>query len=412
MIRSICLAALAANVATHTLAGPLTPPPGAPSPTNLTLQEIEPRTPISSPTIINQPGSYYLTNNINTTSRGVEIQATGVILDLNGFTITGDGVGTTSEIGVLVSVSGNELPVVVKNGFVRNFTGDGVNTSSSNNTLVVENVHVVDCNSGIASLGPAQIRDCVVRNCAADGFRISSTGIGLIVGCIAESNGSDGFQLDNAVARDCVATNNADRGFNVSLDSLLIGCVATLNFNGFVASTGSTFKDCLAASNDVTGFTASTASSFTDCVARNNGDDGFIAANGVTFDGCTARQNGNQGFDAGAANVFTNCAAVNNAGDGFALNSDCRINFCVADNNGAGDATAAGIRGSSDCTIDSCTVTDNPTGIISGVGALVIRNTAAGNTTANYDIASSDHGAIVAPAGSFSTSNSFANISY
>ncbi len=393
-------------------AGPLDPPAGPISPTNKTLQEVEPRTPISSSTTITQPGSYYLTNDINTNFRGVEIEATGVTLDLNGFTINGDGVGTASEIGVLVSGADNELPVVIRNGFVRNFTGDGISTSNSDVPLVVHNVHVVDCLTGIDSVGPAQFVDCVVRNCAGDGFRISSSGIGLIARCVAEDNGSDGFQLDNAVARDCVATNNVDRGFTVSQDSLLIGCVATLNFNGFVASAGSTFKDCLAASNTVTGFTGSFSSSFTDCVARNNGDDGFIAGNGATFTGCTARLNGAAGFDAGTANVFTNCAAVNNDGDGFNLNSDCRINFCVADNNGSGGPTFAGIRGSSDCTIDSCTVTDNPTGIISGVGALVIRNAAAGNTTANYDIVNSDHGAIIAPAGVFNSSNSFANLSY
>ncbi len=41
--------------------GPLAPP-GAPAPTFKTLQQVEPRTPISAlPFTISQPGSYYLT---------------------------------------------------------------------------------------------------------------------------------------------------------------------------------------------------------------------------------------------------------------------------------------------------------------------------------------------------------------
>src|ERR1039457_4716258 len=45
--------------------GALTPPPGVPTPTMLTLSQVEPRTPISSvPFTITQPGSYYLTANV------------------------------------------------------------------------------------------------------------------------------------------------------------------------------------------------------------------------------------------------------------------------------------------------------------------------------------------------------------
>jgi hypothetical protein len=48
--------------------GSLTPP-GAPAPTMKTLQQVEPRTPISSaPFTISQPGSYYLTTNLTVTT--------------------------------------------------------------------------------------------------------------------------------------------------------------------------------------------------------------------------------------------------------------------------------------------------------------------------------------------------------
>ena len=71
--------------------GSLTPP-GAPAPTMKTLQQVEPRTPISAlPFTISNSGSYYLTANLTGAagSDGITILASDVTLDLNGFTMTG-----------------------------------------------------------------------------------------------------------------------------------------------------------------------------------------------------------------------------------------------------------------------------------------------------------------------------------
>src|SRR5437762_3077985 len=68
--------------------GPLTPP-GPPAPLFKTLQQIEPRTPISSaPFTISAPGSYYLTTNL-TGGTGITISANEVNLDLMGFRLVG-----------------------------------------------------------------------------------------------------------------------------------------------------------------------------------------------------------------------------------------------------------------------------------------------------------------------------------
>src|SRR5829696_8959048 len=77
-------------------------PSGPPTPSMKTLEQIEPRTVISSvPYTINQPGSYYLTNNLYGVSSdyGIQIFANNVTVDLNGFTLRGvtnafDGVVT------------------------------------------------------------------------------------------------------------------------------------------------------------------------------------------------------------------------------------------------------------------------------------------------------------------------------
>src|SRR5256885_12829047 len=92
--------------------GSLTPP-GAPAPTMKRVDEVEPRTNLqASPApagvdttnpnyqfVINQPGSYYLSANIAVTKpNGIQINADGVTLNLNGFQISrasgsgGDGI--------------------------------------------------------------------------------------------------------------------------------------------------------------------------------------------------------------------------------------------------------------------------------------------------------------------------------
>src|SRR5208337_2996715 len=92
LIASFALAALSTlnpQLSTCLAQGSLTPP-GAPAPTMITLSQIEPRTPISSaPFTITNPGSYYLTTNLTVSSgNGIIIAASGVTLDLSGFTIS------------------------------------------------------------------------------------------------------------------------------------------------------------------------------------------------------------------------------------------------------------------------------------------------------------------------------------
>ncbi len=129
--------------------GSLTPP-GVPAPTMKTLDELntavadvsdavglaEPRTPLveSSPGVtvypsgkieITQSGSYYLTSNLASTSDGVVITASGVTLDLMGFTLSGDR--GSSDKGVFLDGATNSPleNIVVKNGTVHNF-GEGI----------------------------------------------------------------------------------------------------------------------------------------------------------------------------------------------------------------------------------------------------------------------------------------------
>jgi hypothetical protein len=61
-----------------------------------TLNNVEPRTPISSlPYTISAAGSYYLTGNLTADANGILVDANNVTIDLAGFSLIGPGSGTS-----------------------------------------------------------------------------------------------------------------------------------------------------------------------------------------------------------------------------------------------------------------------------------------------------------------------------
>src|SRR5262245_42065885 len=104
-------------------------PPGPPAPSMKTLDQIEPRRPIASlPFNISQRGSYYLTGNLIGTAdnNGIGIFTSDVTIDLCGFTVRGVA---TSVNGIVAGVGNTNI--VVKNGIVRDWGGNGVELSQA-----------------------------------------------------------------------------------------------------------------------------------------------------------------------------------------------------------------------------------------------------------------------------------------
>ena len=79
----------------------------------------EGRIPIFVPTVINQPGSYFVSRPIASNVVIVSINASGVVLDLNGMTLTG-----TSDATSVIALAPGVGDVVIRNGrIVRGFRG-------------------------------------------------------------------------------------------------------------------------------------------------------------------------------------------------------------------------------------------------------------------------------------------------
>ncbi len=236
-------AALVFAITTHAQ-GPLSPP-GPPDVTMRALDELESRTPIESvPITIDEPGSYYLTGNLDAgADGGITIEADNVTVDLMGFTLSG-----TDLVGIFVA-SGVEN-TVVRNGAIEEFE-TGVQLEGSRNG-VYERLRVRDMTgrgfylraSGAGQLVAGNvIRDCLIANNGQDGIWFSAQLEGEITGNRIEDsviarnayNGaymlisSDSAMLDNQISGCTVVGNGTDEG-------------TTGRYGVYVWSSASTFR--------------------------------------------------------------------------------------------------------------------------------------------------------------------------
>ncbi|MFT3684510.1 MAG: right-handed parallel beta-helix repeat-containing protein [Phycisphaerales bacterium] len=234
---AITLAALAACGAVL-MAGPLSPPIGAVGPTMKTLDTVEPRIAISDATTpgnssyayaITQPGSYYLTGDVNAGQKiGIAVRAANVTIDLNGFNVTTeathDGAAAVwfNEDGTLAAPKG----FCIRNGTLK---GGGYCVLVMNASVGgrVENVAIV----GGPSTGIAVGQASIIKGCTVTGV---VNGIDALAGSIVE---------------DCTVNGVTSRGISVSAST-----VRNCTVRGMTGSSGSCIQargDCLIEGNNV-----------------------------------------------------------------------------------------------------------------------------------------------------------------
>lgn len=316
-----CLVAACSRVLAQ---GSLTPPLGAPSPTMKSLQQVEPRFPISYvPYSITNSGAYYLASNLTGTvgMDGITIIANDVDLDLGGFVLSGVP-GSGSGITTL----GNQSNIRIHNGTVRNWSIDGVGAGGFNNGQI-ELVNVTaNVSAGIRS-GPGS----TIINCSAS----YNYGIGIFAGA-------------NNLVKNCTSMGNFDYGIEALQGSSILDCVAGANTNAGI----------------------------------------FLAGTGGTISRNTARLNGGSGIAISTGGIVSDNLAYLNAGHGIFAGGNCTIVRNNSSTNGVGAGYGAGIYSSgNDNRIENNHLLSNDAGLdLDGTRNYVAGNTVQGNTD-NYDFA-------------------------
>ncbi|MBN1269712.1 MAG: right-handed parallel beta-helix repeat-containing protein [Kiritimatiellae bacterium] len=201
LIRSLVSAVLVLSFSlSSTLAqGPLGPP-GAPAPMFKTLHEVEPRTPVTNlPFTISQPGSYYFTTNLTGVSgdHGIDVQASDVTLDLNGFSLIG-ATGCWNGIRLL----SNQDRLIVRNGTVLNWPRNGIYAGDSSYCLfrdlqIISNGWESAVYDGLVLGDQSSAQDCVAALNSDDGILSKGTEA-YVKRCRAIGNRGNGLDVEKS----------------------------------------------------------------------------------------------------------------------------------------------------------------------------------------------------------------------
>lgn len=191
--------------------------------------------------VIAAPGSYYLVSNIigESNKAGVEIHASNVTVDLNGFVLSATGI-LSPGAGITIDEN-NYKGIEVKNGVITgwsagiDFDVDGIDEGGRADYVRLERLRVTgNQGAGVEAGMATTLTDSIIADNGDNGLLL---GGGSIVSRTATANNLNGIVLsDGSLASECTAVNNTFDGISV-LRGVVRGCVARVNGDEGIVAT-------------------------------------------------------------------------------------------------------------------------------------------------------------------------------
>jgi hypothetical protein len=231
----------------------------------------------SVPYTIDSPGLYCLARNLTysaTTGNAITVNASGVTLDLMGFSLTGPGKTSGTNFGIRFNPG--LANVEIRNGTVASFGYLAIYDSDSQGSRLI----------GL------RIRDNGATGVEMDGNNQ------VVMGCSFLDNGGKGAIIQKGLIKGNLASNNGSNGMN--------------------AGVGSTISGNMCHSNGGKGINAYGGNLVLDNTVTSNGNYGIQTGDGCTVTGNTCRGNTSVGIYTGA-----NCLITNNTTQGVTVGADC-----------------------------------------------------------------------------------------
>ena len=306
--------------------GTLTPPAGQPVASMKSLDQLEARTAIpKSPAVpvagphytISQPGSYYLTGNSEVASgNGINITASNVTLDLNGFALINKNQPEGST-ATAVSIATGVMSAEVKNGTI---VGGCVRTDAAAGPPWLASFAQKGWEFGVQAEGARGIRisDLRVNQCSSSG--ISGMKESVLQNITVTDCAGNGIYADHSNIAYVTVSGCLD-GVTTIGGSISHATVALCQGRGLAAArvSHSNVREC-----SQIGINSGTV---TDCGVYNCGLQGIIVPSGIVSN-CTVTDCHAQGISVSNGSV-TNCQASGNYFEGILVNSGV-VAHCMA----------------------------------------------------------------------------------
>jgi hypothetical protein len=353
-----------------------------------------------APIEITESGPYCLGENLTfgeENPTAINIFADEVVIDMSGYSITGDG--TTGTVAINTN---NHAGVIIRNGFINNCdTGIEIGNGSF---IKVSNMII---NGVLGGISASSITGLFVENCFMTGFCVTLSRDPISCGSqrdgINVANGAqiairsttvtefvNGITINSATGvflMNCSTYDNIGNGVAMTSDMAdvwIAQCSSTAN-QGTGYSLGMmenvVLKDCSSSDNEQGFFVDPFSSSMamTNCDATSNDGDGFsISSSSTDMKNCSSKLNNGNGFTlSGTDMTVDGCVAVENVNDGISVTataSDTVIRGSVSNSNGdAGVGNGVDISPAAHSTqLFNCSLANNANlGVYNGPGSSV-----------------------------------------